>query len=116
MDYNLILELVVTYAERIVLAVVFLIVGLQVIKFLVGLISKRLDRIQAEETLKSFLLSFARTILLVLLIISIASMLGIEMTLFVVILGALGLAVGLGPAGEPRKFCRRGLDSFIKAV
>ena len=63
-----------------------------------------MDRSEVEQTLQRFLLSLSNTMLKALLIISVASMVGIETTSFIAILGAAGLAVGLALQGSLSNF------------
>jgi small conductance mechanosensitive channel len=57
-----------------------------------------------DESLRGFLKSLFSILLKIMLIISIASMIGIEMTSFIAILGAAGLAVGLALSGTLQNF------------
>ena len=87
--------IVVEYGLKLIGAIIFWIVGAYIIKFIVRLIRKALDKRNTDESLKPFLLSISKKLLYVALIISIMSMVGIEMTSFIAILGAVGLAVGM---------------------
>lgn len=57
-----------------------------------------------DASLKPFLLSMISILLKIMLIISVLTMLGIEMTSFIAILGAMGLAVGLALSGTLQNF------------
>lgn len=85
----------VTYGSRISLAVVTLVVGL----WLTGWLARRLDvhmeRLGVEVTLRRFLKSVTSLVLKVLVLITVASMLGVATTSFIAVLGAAGLAIGL---------------------
>jgi len=63
-----------------------------------------LERRQTDESLKPFLKNLVGILLKVLLIITVLSMLGVEMTSFIAILGAAGLAVGLALSGTLQNF------------
>lgn len=98
-------ELVLNYAPRLAGAVVVLIVGHWVIRLLVNALGKSLDHTDGmEASLKPFLLSLSRNILRVLLYISVLGMLGVEMTSFIAILGAVGLAIGMALSGTLQNF------------
>src|SRR6056297_4129925 len=88
---------------KFLLAVVLLFVGLGVIKFIVNLLEKNLQG-KFERTLTSFLMSITRAVLLILLFISIASTIGIEVTSFVAVLGAASFAVGFALQGSLSNF------------
>lgn len=85
-------------------AIITLVIGFWVINRLVRVIEKAMDKRNVDESLKPFLQSIAKTILVVLLIISVASMVGIRTTSFIAIIGAAGLAVGLALQGSLANF------------
>ncbi|MBN1926309.1 MAG: mechanosensitive ion channel [Prolixibacteraceae bacterium] len=92
------------YGLKLIGAIVVLILGLWVIKVLVRIVTKGLDKRLSDPSLSSFLRSFISILLKVLLVISVMSMLGIQMTSFIAILGAAGLAVGLALSGMLQNF------------
>ncbi len=85
-------------------AIAALIIGLWIIKLIVRGVSKAMTKSGMEESLKKFLLSLVSIGLKVLLLISVASMLGIATTSFVAVIGAAGLAVGLALQGSLANF------------
>ena len=58
-----------------------------------------MDKRDVDASLKPFLKSLITNLLRALLIITVLSMMGIEMTSFIAILGAAGLAVGMALSG-----------------
>lgn len=96
-------SIIVNYGMKLLLAIVLLLVGLWVIKFVVKLMEKGIQG-KFDRTLSSFLMSIARAILLILLFISIASTLGIEVASFVAVLGAASFAVGFALQGSLSNF------------
>ena len=64
--------------------------------------------------LSSFLTSLVNIVLKVLLLVSVAGMVGFETTSFVAILGAAGLAVGLALQGTLANFAGGGLILLFK--
>ena len=103
-DSVLIYTTLISYAMNVLLAIVGLIVGLKVIGWITGRLDRQLKRTEVDETLNSFLVPLARVALQVLLVISIASLLGMEMTSFIAVVGAAGLAVGLALQGSLANF------------
>ena len=97
-------ELIMSYAPKLLLAIITLIIGLWVIKLVVKGMEKALDKSKVDESLKKFLGSLSGVILKILLLISVASMVGIETTSFIAIMGAAGLAVGLALQGGLANF------------
>ena len=79
-----------------------LVVGWWLIGWVTRLLSRGTRRL--DVSLSSFLGSLVNIVLKVLLLISVAGMIGFETTLFVAILGAAGLAVGLALQGTLANF------------
>jgi len=94
----------ITYAPQLALALVTLFVGLWIIKVVSSGLKKAFTKSQMEATLQKFLESLIGVGLKALLFISVASMVGIETTSFIAILGAAGLAVGLALQGSLGNF------------
>ena len=98
------IELLMNYGPKLILAIVTLIIGLWLIKLFVKGIGKTMERSKIEVSLHKFLMSIVSILLKVMLVISVASMIGIQMTSFIAILGAAGLAVGLALQGSLANF------------
>lgn len=94
--------LALTYGPKLILAIVTLIVGLWVIKRVVAGLEKHAAA--KDPTLGQFVGSLTSVLLKAVLLIAVASMVGIETTSFVAILGAAGLAVGLALQGSLSNF------------
>ena len=97
-------ELLMLYIPKLVLAIVVLIIGLWVIKIVVKAMGKAIEKTGTDESLAKFLKSLVGILLKMLLLISVASMVGIATTSFVAIIGAAGLAVGLALQGSLGNF------------
>lgn len=98
------IELAVAYVPKVLLALVTLIVGLWIIKRIGNLFERLMDARDSDPTLKKFIHSLTDILFKALLFVSVASMVGIETTSFVAILGAAGLAVGLALQGSLSNF------------
>lgn len=96
------ISLVMTYAPKVLLAIITLLIGLWLIKRLVSVMDSRLGK--KDPTLNSFLCGLISALLKILLLISVASMVGIATTSFVALIGAAGLAVGLALQGSLANF------------
>jgi small conductance mechanosensitive channel len=92
------------FGPKLILTLITLWVGLRIIKWLIKLVEKNLAKSKIEPTLSKFVSNLLGWGLKVLLFISAASMIGIETTSFVAILGAAGLAVGLALQGALANF------------
>ncbi|MDX1557700.1 MAG: mechanosensitive ion channel [Marinobacter sp.] len=99
---NQAVSLIMTYAPKVVLAIVTLIVGMWLINRFVGVLDNKLGK--KDPTLNKFLCGLIGAILKILLLISVASMVGIATTSFIAIIGAAGLAVGLALQGSLANF------------
>jgi len=97
-------EMALTYLPKLALAIITLIVGLVLIKLVMRALKKQLSKNEENASLSTFLSSLLSMLLKVILLISVASMIGIETTSFIAILGAAGLAVGLALQGSLANF------------
>lgn len=95
---------VTTYGMNLIWAILTLVVGLWIVKIVIKGVRKGLDKGETEETLKSFLISIVSILLKVMVYITALGMLGVEMTSFIAILGAAGLAIGLALSGALQNF------------
>ena len=96
------IALVMAYAPKVVLAIVTLIVGLWLINRFVAVLDAKLGK--KDPTLNKFLCGLIGAVLKILLLISVASMVGIATTSFVAIIGAAGLAIGFALQGSLANF------------
>lgn len=96
--------LVVRYGMKFVMAIVVLILGLIVIRYITRGIVKVMRKGNVNESLIPFLKSLTNILLKVMLVISVMGMVGIQMTSFIAVLGAAGLAVGLALQGTLQNF------------
>ena len=101
---NYAIDFVMTYGPGFALALITLIVGMWIINRFVNVLGRTLESQHVEVTLARFLRSLASVSLKVLLLISVAGMVGIETTSFIAVLGAAGLAVGLALQGSLANF------------
>ena len=95
---------VALYGSQVVLAIVALIIGWWLVNRIASWADKSMHKSIPDETLAKFLSSGFEIVLKVLLVISVASMVGIETTSFIAVLGAAGLAVGLALQGSLSNF------------
>lgn len=97
-------ELIVKYGMTFIMAIVVLIVGLIVIKWITRALVRLMKKGNVNPSLIPFLRSLSNILLKAMLIISVMGMVGIEMTSFIAVLGAAGLAVGLALQGTLQNF------------
>jgi len=96
------ISLVMTYTPKLLLAILTLVVGLWLVNRFVNLLDHRLGK--KDPTLNKFLCGLISAVLKVMLLISVASMIGIETTSFIAVVGAAGLAIGLALHGSLANF------------
>lgn len=97
-------ELLITYLPQVLLAIVFLVVGLWLIRVLVRGVGKAMQSRDMEPSLVPFVKSLLGALLKVLLVLSVIQMIGIQTTSFIAVLGAAGLAIGLALSGTLQNF------------
>jgi len=97
-------QFAVDYGMKIVAALATLIIGLYVVSIIKSVVVAMMDRAKVDPSLRTFLSSMVAVMLKILVYITALSVLGVEMTSFVAILGAAGLAVGLALSGTLQNF------------
>ena len=101
---NLVTEFVVHYGLKLVAAIAIWIIGVRVIKFFVNRLDRLFDKWETDEALRPFLKGVIDSLLKISLGITALSVMGVEMTSFVAILGAVGLAIGMALSGTLQNF------------
>ena len=93
------IELAIEYGPKIALAIVVLIVGFIIIRKVVKLTTKVMQKKNVDPSLQPFIRSLVNIGLKAMLLISVADMVGIGTTSFVALIGAAGLAIGFALQG-----------------
>lgn len=89
---------------KLILVIILYFLGTYVIKFVKKSIDRIFSKYEIDPSLASFLGSFLQGVLYVLLALAILPTLGIQVTSFIAVLGAAGLAVGLALQGSLANF------------
>ena len=97
-------NLVYTYGPKLLGAIAVLIIGNLIIKWIMQAFVRMLDKKKTDSSLKPFLKSLLSILLKTMLVISVLGMLGVQMTSFIAVLGAAGLAVGMALSGTLQNF------------
>jgi small conductance mechanosensitive channel len=97
-------DFLIPLALRIAYAIVILVVGWLLTKLIVRMVKKYLTRYEIDEILISFVASVTRAVLVLIVIIAALTMLGINTTSLVALIGAAGLAVGLALQDSLKNF------------
>ncbi|PTS85464.1 mechanosensitive ion channel protein MscS [Pseudomonas sp. HMWF032] len=98
------LPVVLEYSGKLALALITFLIGWWLVGKLTTSIGRLLSLRQVDRALGSFIGSLVSIVLKVLLMISVASMVGVETTSFIAMIGAAGLAIGLALQGSLANF------------
>ena len=109
-EYNFILS----KSLEIIFGIIFLFIGLWIIKKFIKALDRLMTKRNIDPSLIPFLKSLLSIVLQVSLVISVLSMIGVEMTSFIAILGAAGLAVGLALKDTLQNFAAGVMILFFK--
>lgn len=106
MEFNQeeIMDLVVDYGIKLATAIVILIIGFWIAGIVTSNTKKIIEKRGMSPELKGFLGGIVSALLKVAVVIAALGQLGIEMTSFIAILGAAGLAVGMALSGTLQNF------------
>ncbi len=99
-----IIDLAAQWGLKLMGGIVMLVFGLWIISHINKWIKKVLESGEVDATLAPFIKSLISILLKVLLVISVMGMVGIQMTSFIAVLGAAGLAVGMALSGTLQNF------------
>lgn len=108
------IEMIMNYAPNVLLAIVTLIAGLWLIRILVRSLNRLMLKKNVDESLRPFFKSLLNIGLKIILVISVISILGVETTSFIAVLGAAGLAIGLALQGSLANFAGGVLILLLK--
>ncbi|PST83599.1 Ion channel protein [Pedobacter yulinensis] len=104
----------IAVGPRFLFGLVVLFAGLWFIKILSRWLNSSIDKRRIDPSLKPFLISLSITVLRVLLVFGVMQIIGIEMTVFAAVLGALGVAAGLALSGTLQNFASGVIILFLK--
>ena len=93
-------SMITSYAPQVIGAILTLIIGFWVIARITSVIKRAMEKRGFDPTIRPFLASLIDVGLKILLLLSVASMFGIETTSFVALFGALAFAVGMALQGS----------------
>ncbi|EAR01596.1 mechanosensitive ion channel family protein [Maribacter sp. HTCC2170] len=98
------IELAKEFGPKLLAAFLIFIIGLWVIKRIVGASRKMMGKSNYDESLQKFLLNLISWTLKIFLVVLVISQLGVDVTTFAAIIAAAGLAVGLALQGSLSNF------------
>lgn len=86
-------------AGSVLVAVLFIVIGMKIVSMVMKLVKKSFDKSKLEVSVAGFLLSVIRVLGYILVFITAATIVGVEVTSFVTILGTASMAIGLALQG-----------------
>jgi small conductance mechanosensitive channel len=102
--YNKAYSWILNTGPSLLLGIAILIIGFWLIKILSRWLNIHMYKKNIDPSLTPFLLSLSVTTLRVLLIVSAMQIIGIQMTVFAALIGAIGVAAGLALSGTLQNF------------
>lgn len=107
-------EVGLDYGLKLLGAIVVLVVGLWIVKFISKRTAVVIDKTDITPALKTFVKSMLSVVLKIILIISVLGMVGIEMTTFIAMLTAASLAIAMAFNGTLANFAGGVMILFFK--
>lgn len=104
----------IRFGVRVLLALVFLLLGIQIIKLVRRIVRRSLKKNNADVGVVQFLDSFIKVALYILLLFLIASGFGLDAASVVALLGSAGVAIGLAVQGSLSNFAGGVLILLLK--
>lgn len=98
------LNMLIPWGLKLFNVILILTIGLFIKKLLVKIVRKLLERAKLEQIIINFVATITNAAIMIFIIISCISELGIETTSIITILGAAGLAIGLALQGSLQNF------------
>lgn len=108
------ITMTVEYAPKLVLAIIVLIIGLWIINKLVSYLEQAMLQSNMDADVIPFLKSLVGVLLKVMLLFSVAELVGIKTTSFVALIAAAGFAVGMALQGSLGNFASGVMILFFK--
>lgn len=97
-------NLAIEYAPKLAGGILVLLIGMWITKIITKAVGNSLERSSIDHSLIPFIRSIINIALKALVVITVMGMIGIEMTSFVAIIGAAGLAIGMALSGTLQNF------------
>ncbi len=94
----------IDWGTKLIIAIAILVIGMMIAKRISKLTNKLLRKKEFDESLTGFLSSMVSITLKILVVITALGQLGVEMTSFVALIGAAGLAIGMAFSGTLGNF------------
>lgn len=93
------ISILIEYGPKVIVACLILWISLKIINFFCKRLTKILARRNVDVSLRPFIVSVTSIGLKILMIMSVVGIVGIPMTSFIALIGAMGLAIGMAFSG-----------------
>jgi len=114
LEVGSVFKAILDFGLKLAIAIGIFIVGFWLAKVISKAIFKVLTKRETEPSLITFLASLTRAVIKILVVITAITQLGVEMTSFVALLGAAGLAIGMAFSGTLSNFAGGVMILFFK--
>ena len=111
---NKLIDGAIDFAISLSIALIVFFVGKFIINKIHRFIARIMERREVEQSLRSFILSFTKIVMLFLLIIIVIGILGIETSSFLALFASAGVAVGMALSGTLQNFAGGVLILLLK--
>lgn len=105
---------ILTFGPKIIFALIVFFIGQWLIRMLIRWFKKIISGDRFDVTLRPFLQNLFAIILQAMLVVALMQVLGIQMTIFAALIGALGVAAGLALSGTFQNFASGVLIILLK--
>src|SRR4051812_9240187 len=112
--YSRAYDWILSYGPKLLVGLLVLFIGLWLIKLFLKWSQSGLHKKNVDPTIKPFLLSLLGVALRILLILGVMQIMGVQMTPFTALVGALGVAAGLALSGTLQNFASGILILLLK--
>lgn len=103
-SFQKLIDVIVVKLPGIASALLILFIGHYAVKFFLQFLNRRFEKRNVDRSIRGFIVSLLRFVLYALLILTVASTMGIQTTSFIAALSAFGLAVGMALQGSLSNF------------
>lgn len=101
---SLLVQFATSFGIKLLCAIILIVVGLKLTSWITKLVRTSAKLGKLDTSLRSFLASFIKIALYIVLIITVAMILGIPVTSFITVLASCGVAIGLALQGSLSNF------------
>ncbi|WP_442591168.1 mechanosensitive ion channel family protein [Pedobacter sp. AW31-3R] len=112
--YNYAFDWLLKHGPNILIGIFVLVIGLWIIKMLLKWSKSGMHKKDVDSSLKPFLASLLGVVLRILLLLIVMQIIGLQITIFATIIGAVGVAAGLALSGTMQNFASGILILLLK--